>query len=605
MLSKKTSLYGRKVRLAALMEGFVGLFSNVKSIALVVLFFGGSIFFHELGHFLAAKKFKLFVPRFSIGFGPKLFSFNHNGTEFRISLLPLGGYVALPQLMEAKELEGSFDIPGNTPSITPKIRIIVASMGAIFNLIFALLLAIVLGIVGIHRPQAFNNNIIGYIPSELILESGKKVPSPAKQSNLKIGDRILAVDGHQTSNFSEIKHNIALGKQRTTNFQPLSTLTVQRGQEIFDIDTQPVLIEQNSVSKESFRVVGFEPYQQLKISKIQTHSPAFLAGLQAGDRIHSINGIEVMSYSHFIELLDSENYLKMDILRGDKMFSFHLSPRNIPITKPAVKLKNSSEELLIFPQFKQIQSSEANLKEIDSNFLVYLDYSQKSPFCLHSINGHRFINFNQLTKTFAQLPQELSIDFTEKETSETIRNYRLKIDKVEILEPTYQNSIGVSVEGIVDTVYENPLTLLWKNIQTTFSTLGSLIHPKSDVHFKNLMGPPGILKTLNSFASIDFRLLMLFVVMINVNLAIFNLLPIPILDGGIIFFSLVEAISKRKIPQNVMASLQSIFVLVFLGMVLYISIFDVKRIIGDRRSEVSFLRHKNLNIDSSLFWERP
>jgi regulator of sigma E protease len=75
------------------------LLGSLRGILLVVLFFGGSIFVHELGHFLAARKRGLKVERFSIGFGPRLFGWTgKDGVDYRVSLIPLGGYVALPQL---------------------------------------------------------------------------------------------------------------------------------------------------------------------------------------------------------------------------------------------------------------------------------------------------------------------------------------------------------------------------------------------------------------------------------------------------------------------------------------------------------------------------
>lgn len=89
------------------MGEFADIFSNTWAFALVMLFFGGSIFVHELGHFLAARMRGLKILRFSIGFGPKLFSAKgRDGCEYIISLLPFGGYVALPQLADMGALEG-------------------------------------------------------------------------------------------------------------------------------------------------------------------------------------------------------------------------------------------------------------------------------------------------------------------------------------------------------------------------------------------------------------------------------------------------------------------------------------------------------------------
>ena len=67
---------------------------------------GFTIFIHELGHFLAARRRGLIIKRFSVGFGPKIFGWEKDGVEYRLSAIPFGGYVALPQLADMGRLEG-------------------------------------------------------------------------------------------------------------------------------------------------------------------------------------------------------------------------------------------------------------------------------------------------------------------------------------------------------------------------------------------------------------------------------------------------------------------------------------------------------------------
>src|SRR6185369_9766870 len=86
---------------------FQTLLSNLWILILVVFFFGGSIFVHELGHFLAARRRGAVVERFSIGFGPAIWSRRgKDGVEYRLSWIPLGGYVLLPQLADLGAVEG-------------------------------------------------------------------------------------------------------------------------------------------------------------------------------------------------------------------------------------------------------------------------------------------------------------------------------------------------------------------------------------------------------------------------------------------------------------------------------------------------------------------
>ena len=96
-------------------------FSGTWGIVLIVLLFGGSIFVHEFGHFLAAKAFGLKVLRFSIGFGPTLFEWKgKDGCKYMISLLPLGGYVAIPQLVSLGKLEGEEEGDAESTAGLPK-----------------------------------------------------------------------------------------------------------------------------------------------------------------------------------------------------------------------------------------------------------------------------------------------------------------------------------------------------------------------------------------------------------------------------------------------------------------------------------------------------
>ena len=125
------------------MEFISGLLHNVWTIFLIVLFFGGSIFVHELGHFLAARHRGVKVTRFSIGFGPAIWSHTaKDGVEYRLAWIPIGGYVALPQLADMPAIEGEAE-PGQRacrPSATARTHDRLRQRGAFFNVLFAFVL---------------------------------------------------------------------------------------------------------------------------------------------------------------------------------------------------------------------------------------------------------------------------------------------------------------------------------------------------------------------------------------------------------------------------------------------------------------------------------
>ena len=118
----------------------------------VILVFNLMIVAHEWGHFLAARWRGLKIERFSIGFGPKIISWTRGGVEYRISWIPFGGYVALPQLADMSEIEGKSESSGEPaeplPPISYTTKIIVFGAGAVFNLIFAFFLGSIMWFVG-------------------------------------------------------------------------------------------------------------------------------------------------------------------------------------------------------------------------------------------------------------------------------------------------------------------------------------------------------------------------------------------------------------------------------------------------------------------------
>jgi regulator of sigma E protease len=137
---------------------------------------------------------------------------------------------------------------------------------------------------------------------------------------------------------------------------------------------------------------------------------------------------------------------------------------------------------------------------------------------------------------------------------------------------------------VLDNRHINPFTQVVDAVKTTLRVLGALIHPKSDVSISNLSGPVGIGYTLYVISQIGILEVLSIVVLINVNLAILNLLPIPVLDGGHMAFATVARLRGRPVPANVVAASQGAFMLVFLAIFVYVTFFDVGRV---RRNETA------------------
>ena len=109
-------------------------------------------------------------------------------------------------------------------------------------------------------------------------------------------------------------------------------------------------------------------------------------------------------------------------------------------------------------------------------------------------------------------------------------------------------------------------------------TLYALLNTNSDVGLKNMSGPVGIIHGLNIMARQGWVDFIWFLALINVNLAIFNLLPIPVLDGGHMLFATLSKILRRPLPISIMVNLQTAFVSLLLLFIVYVTFFDLRRI---------------------------
>jgi regulator of sigma E protease len=460
---------------------FLRILSDPLAIILVVLFFGASIFVHEYGHYIAARWRRLKIERFSIGFGPRLFGWkDKQGVDWRVSLFPLGGYVALPQLGEMRGIEGSTESgEDELPPLSYADKMIVAGAGAFFNVLFALALGSILWATGLPVSEQLQSTTVGYVSESITDAEGMERDGPAMRGGLKPGDRILSIDDEKVRNWEDIIYAVTTGTRRTEAGNPRTIIQVERDGRELSLEVYPVLDE-----FEGIRRIGLAPANSLLIGDTMPNSPAQLAGLQEGDEIIAVNGTPVF---HTVSLTraiqdDPDAELALTILRDGNRKKVSLTPEQV----------------------------------------VYNKAGDTTPM------------------------------------------------------------VGVRWQQVYETQHINPVTQVVDAVRVTFRVLGALIHPQSDVGISNLSGPVGISYTLYVISQIGILEVLSIVVLINVNLAILNLLPIPVLDGGHMAFATIAKLRGRPIPPNIVASAQGAFMLVFLMIFVYVTFFDVGRV---RRNE--------------------
>jgi regulator of sigma E protease len=139
--------------------------------------------------------------------------------------------------------------------------------------------------------------------------------------------------------------------------------------------------------------------------------------------------------------------------------------------------------------------------------------------------------------------------------------------------------IGIGFSpGVYEVKYPTPWDQVKLVTQRTFGTISALIHSKqTGVKPKDLSGPVGIISILAAQVYADYRLALSFLVLLNINLAIINLLPIPVLDGGHIMMSIIEKIRRRPLSPKFVEYVTTGFALLLISFMLYITFFDIKR----------------------------
>ena len=242
-------------------------------IVIAVIIFSAIILFHELGHFLLAKKNHVVVTEFSLGMGPRLLSTVKGGTRYSLKLLPLGGSC----MMLGEDEDG--DGPGSFNAASPWARIAIVAAGPIFNFIMAFLLAVI--IVG----------CVGYVPAEVMqVEKG----SPAEEAGLEEGDIIKKFDGYQVDIGNDIYTYTTLYELQ----QKPITIEFERDGEEHSLTYTPDVLTRY--------LLGFNRVDtdSMEVGSLIKGMPLEDSGIQAGDVITAINGVAIPdgeAYNQYIE----------------------------------------------------------------------------------------------------------------------------------------------------------------------------------------------------------------------------------------------------------------------------------------------------------------
>ncbi len=388
---------------------------------------GVVILVHEWGHFIDAKSFGVRVDVFSIGFGKRIWGWRRGVTDYRLSVLPLGGYVKMAGDNPMEERAGA---PDEFLSKPRGQRALIAVAGPTMNIVLAIALFTGLNFFGMEQPTNLDQ------PAVVAVVSGAP---EAEQAGIRAGDRIIEINGVQNPTWEQVLMELVL----TTPGKEVPLVLDREGQSIrvsVRVPTDPTKASP----------VGY-PAEDVIAGRINEGSPAAAAGLKRGDRILNINGKKLLSRYQFMQQIQESAGKPLEM----------------------VVLRDGTE--LMLPVTPEWNESEGRRWQVG-------------------------MYFGETTR---------------------IRSYPL---------------------------VESFTRALWLNVRVARQIVGVVIELfRGRVSIRTLGGPLEIMMASGEAAKQGLPNFVYLMAIISLNLAILNLLPIPILDGGHLLMLAIEGLIRRDL----------------------------------------------------------
>ena len=280
-------------------------FLNPESLIAFALLLGPLVLIHELGHFIVAKLLGIKVEVFSVGFGPRLFGIRRGDTDYRLSLLPLGGYVKMLGENPDEALAGD---PREFLSRPKWHRLAVLVMGPATNIAAAILLMVGVYLAGIPEPAFLSQPpVVGYVEPD----------SPAAKADIQQGDRILRFGDRAVPNWYDLHTNVA--------FSPGQSVTVE-----FDRGGEHLsrTIQLEAITSYQVGYAGIFPEMPAQVERVEPGMPADRSGIQVGDRVVGVAGEPIIHFEKATRLFQASagKPLAIQVRRGGKLVDLTVVP---------------------------------------------------------------------------------------------------------------------------------------------------------------------------------------------------------------------------------------------------------------------------------------
>jgi regulator of sigma E protease len=505
----------------------------LEKVAIFIIFLGPLVFFHELGHFLFARLAGVRVETFSIGFGPKLFSFKRGDTVYAFSLIPLGGYVKMfgdDPLSEDKLTEEEIKVAYTHKSKIARFWIVFG--GPLANFIFAFVIYFALVSFGEKVPET-NFGVL-------------KTDSALFKSGFRTGDTLVKINDHEILSFDDL--NMIDSK--------ISNITVERAgsQKVIDYNSKgmkflelfstsasplraPVLVNSNKdkfVITVNHKLFSYDELKQLnpktfEVTKLTTDLPVeFTKEFFEKEKLET-------------QLVSNQNL--NSYITNNSLFPIDLRIKNITMGSPAEQSKLKKNDIIIkidgesLSSFVDLKEKVQALKDKKEITVTYLDASGESDVKViplrKEVNG----------KVIMSIGIESDISFLSM-------------------------MIEVKTEGLFAGINK----AIFRTYDGTIKTfLGFKKLVTGEVSLKHVGGPLAIGKVAADSFDISLSMFFRLMALISINLGVINLFPIPVLDGGHIVFLFLELVnggplSRKKMMYAQQVGMSMLFLLIFVAL---------------------------------------
>jgi regulator of sigma E protease len=612
---------------------------SISTILKAALGIGLVIFVHELGHFLAARWCRVRVEVFSIGMGPRLFSWVRGKTRYQLAMIPIGGYVRMAG--EDRRLDGLPPEPDDLSSKSVGARFFIYSGGVLMNVLFGLVVFPIIFYVGVP----FTRPVIGDPPPG----------GAAWKAGIPAGSEVLAVNGREVFEHMHVHSAVALGDPSGTELllrtpdgelrrehlvprydeegglytidiglpyvrgphggfvlevppdSPLARAGVQSGEELlgvagappglsvmeelrFAATGGPLELRIGDAAGETVRTVTAEdvagPLQPPRIGVFPPHNEvaglrgrALAAeGIQTGDRLLAVGQTPIQRVGDlgrallapFEDATAAEAAVELDfVLQRDgarRTGAFHLTSRADALALArdlALRTDLESTTVLVSP------GEPAALAGVRDGDRV---------LSIGGVETRGWADTRELIQGQVQQGAPIRLELA-REVGGVLRTTHADVTPAELPFPDYgvvfvQDVYEFRATSVLGAVHAG-WTCSLRFAEDVVVTLKRMI--TRDLSFKNTGGIITISIVSHTFAESGWTKLFFFLCMLSINLAIINVLPIPLLDGGHLTFLIIEKLKGSPVSERVLVYSQVVGLVLILSLLVLITYQDVVR----------------------------